>query len=295
MPNNTQEKTTALTAFDLMAHFVALRQNGLNRDDAWYQVCDAVPGVNEVTIKAFLNLAKNWERQEGHKYRYHTEKKDDTLSRSEVPVVKKEEKPAHPSSAQVAAPANVQAPPAKAPLAGAAPHDSDSALTGSLDPRKLRDYEQQQIENVLDQMDELTDDLSSHASTAPTGRTAPIGVKRDFFGPQTALLMFFKNYREPLRVTLNGDHEIFIGRMTSNTAMAPEVDLNIVGGGNYGVSRMHAAMTRRSNQLLIADLQSMNFTYINGVRLLPDEVRILQDGDEIWFGQLQCRIRFQHG
>ena len=38
----------------------------------------------------------------------------------------------------------------------------------------------------------------------------------------------------------------------------------------------------------------MNYTYVNGVRLFPDKTYTLKDGDEIWFGQLRCRIRFQH-
>jgi hypothetical protein len=38
----------------------------------------------------------------------------------------------------------------------------------------------------------------------------------------------------------------------------------------------------------------MNCTYINGMRLAPEEYYIVKDGDEIWFGQLHCRIRFQH-
>jgi pSer/pThr/pTyr-binding forkhead associated (FHA) protein len=61
-----------------------------------------------------------------------------------------------------------------------------------------------------------------------------------------------------------------------------------VNAGEYGVSRMHAAITRRNNQLLIADLESMNFTHVYGIRLLPNEIRALQDGDEIRFAQLRC-------
>jgi pSer/pThr/pTyr-binding forkhead associated (FHA) protein len=282
MSANPQEPAAKLTAFDLLLHFTSLRQSGVNRDDAWYQVCDSASDVNQVTIKAFLNLAKNWERQQGHKYHYRTPAEKESTQSGGLPVVKKEAAPA-------SAP-KVEPPPKP-------PSPRKEALTGTLDPRKLRQNQQAQIENVLDQLDDESDDSAKPApnsQTPPATRTAPLGYKRDFFGTETALLMFFKTSREPVRVTIVGEDELFIGRMTSNTAMAPEIDLNIVNAGDYGVSRMHAAITRRNNQLLITDLESLNFTYVNGMRLLPQEIRALQDGDEIWFGQLQCRIRFQH-
>ena len=59
-----------LSAFDLLFRFTVLRQTGVNRDEAWYQVCEEAPGVSEVTRNAFLTLAKNWERTEGHKFHY---------------------------------------------------------------------------------------------------------------------------------------------------------------------------------------------------------------------------------
>lgn len=289
-PPDQTVKPAKPTAFDLLLRFTSLRQNGVNRDDAWYQVCDTASEVNQVTIKAFLNLAKNWERQEGHKYHYRTPaEKESTQSGSSLPVVKKE------AASAPAAPKVIRPLPAQAETTRPVSPRKE-ALTGSLDPRKLRQHQQKQMEDILDQLEDEPEEATPPAKNqpAPTGRTTPLGYKRDYFGPDTALLMFFKTRREPVRVTIAGEDELFIGRMTSNTAMAPEIDLNIVNAGDYGVSRMHAAITRRHNQLLITDLESLNYTYVNGMRLLPKEVRILQDGDEIWFGQLQCRIRFQH-
>jgi pSer/pThr/pTyr-binding forkhead associated (FHA) protein len=106
--------------------------------------------------------------------------------------------------------------------------------------------------------------------------------------------MYFKTYPHPLRVKIAGSDELFIGRATANSAMAPEIDLNPIHAEDHGVSRLHAVNTRQNNKLLIADLDSMNCTYINGVRAFPREPYTLRDGDEVWFGQLQCRIRFQH-
>jgi hypothetical protein len=283
------------SAFDLLARFTTLRQSGTNRDEAWYQVCDSVGDLPEVTYKAFLSLAKNWERREGHKYRYRSQsEKDSTMSgKSEQGAASAQ----HPETQQVPPPSpqQIKAPPAK---------PDGPALTGTLDPARLRQQEQQRLEQMLDQLDDMDDDdlkprvlqkRQGKGQPVARGQTAPMNYARDFFGPRTILLMYFRNTPTPLRVTIAGDAELFIGRATANAAMSPEIDLTPVNAGQYGVSRMHAAITRRNNQLLIADLESMNFTHVNGVRLLPNEVRVLQDGDEIWFAQLRCQIRFQHG
>jgi hypothetical protein len=292
--SSRNNQTAAPTAFDLLSRFIHLRQSGTNRDDAWYQVCDAEGEINEVTLKAFLSLAKNWERREGHQYHYRSEKQnDETLPRSEVPVVKKETQP----TAQVQPKAQTQP---KPPV----PPGKNNGLTGTLDAAKLRESEQRRLEQILDQLDDLPEEDQpsrgkeppaqvSRENPQPKTQTAKIGVGRDFFGPRTLLLMYFRNHPQPLRVSIAGSDELFIGRATENSAMNPEIDLNLVNGSEYGVSRMHAAITRRNNQLLICDLDSLNFTYVNGVRLFPKEVRVLQDGDEVWFGQLYCRIRFQ--
>lgn len=268
-----------INAYTLLARFIHFRQHGVNRDDAWYRVCDAVPEADATVRKAFLNLAKDWERREGHKHSYNGQKKDATLPRSEVPVVKKTGPQAAPAQAQ--------------------PTAHRESLTGALDPAKRRAHEQKNLENVLDQLEEN----AGQASSAQRVQTRPLIVNKppdaahptpDYFGPRTILWLYVRTCRDPLRVTIPDDTEFFIGRTTANAAMAPEIDLSPVGGGEYGVSRMHASITRRNNQLLIADLRSMNYTHVNGTQLLPNEVRVLRDGDEIWFGRLQTRIRFQH-
>jgi hypothetical protein len=294
MPKIAPESATP-SAFDLLARFTALRQSGTNRDEAWYQVCDSAGDLPGVTYKAFLSLAKNWERREGHKYHYRSQsEKDSTMSgkseKGAAPAQRPETQEVPPPTPQ-----QIKVPPAK---------PAGPALTGTLDPAQLRQQEQQRLEQMLDQLDDLDDDelkprvlqkKLGRGQPVARGQTTPMNYARDFFGPRTLLLMYFKNSPQPLRVTIAGDAELFIGRATANAAMSPEIDLTPVNAGEYGVSRMHAAITRRNNQLLITDLESMNFTHVNGIRLLPNEVRVLQDGDEIWFAQLRCQIRFQHG
>ncbi len=291
--SNTSQ--TVPSAFDLLARFTTLRESGTNRDEAWYQVCDAVGELPEVTYKAFLSLAKNWERREGHKYHYRskTEKESTMTGKSANGAAPAQQR----ETQEVPLPSSPQIKPSSAKPA-------QPALTSTLDPARLRQQDQQHLEQMLDQLDDLDDDelkprvlqkKAAKGQPALKGQTMPMNYARDYFGPRTLLLMYFRNSPKPLRVTIAGDAELFIGRATANSAMSPEIDLSPVNAGEYGVSRMHAAITRRNNQLLITDLDSMNFTHVNGMRLLPNEVRVLQDGDEIWFAQLRCQIRFQHG
>jgi hypothetical protein len=268
-------------AWELLSQFIQLRQSGVNRDEAWVHICDSVPGMGEITRKAFLNLAKNWERRDGHQYHYRLQAKVEAqATQPRILVAAVQQALAEQQRAQ--------------PLPSR-PAPTTPALTGALDPAGWRACEQQRLEKILDQLEDDPCETAPRTPVPAGHRTAPVRPPRDFFGPRTALLMFFKTRQEPIRVTLVGQNEYFIGRATPNAAMSPEIDLNAVNAAQFGVSRMHAAVVRRRNQLLIADLESMNCTYVNGVRLLPQETRVLADGDELWFGQLRCQIRFQHG
>lgn len=248
--------------FELLSQFVRLRQNGVNRDEAWFKVLKSLEEeLHDVTKQVFLNLAKNWERREGHKYHYrHQGNLHDTTQRKQV----EQRQPAAPDPKQE--PARIER----------------NLMTGTLDPAKLRQYQQRGLERILNQVQ------ADPVTTPPQQLRQP-----DHFGPEILLLMYFMGYPRPLIVDVKGESELYIGRLTPNSAMAPEIDLTVVNGGDYGVSRMHAAITRRDNKLLIVDLNSLNYTRVNGVRLQPEEIKILQDGDDIWFGQLRCKLRFK--
>lgn len=254
----------------LLQRFVHLRKNGVNRDDAWFQVLREVGGIDEQVQADFLKLAKVFERRNGHLYRYATPQDDHaTMSRKQL------ESRQTPEQAQQMADARQRY------------QAGTHGMTGNLNPAHLRQGQGHQLEQVLDQLD--TDPV-------PKGSTAPIAHISDpeFFGPNTQLLMYFAGFQKPLRVTIVGEDELYIGRATGNDAMDPEIDLNVVNGADFGVSRMHAVITRRENKLLIADLGSVNHTRVNGVRLMQNEIVRLKDGDELWLGQLRCKLRFKH-
>lgn len=90
-------------------------------------------------------------------------------------------------------------------------------------------------------------------------------------------------------------HETVIGRSDGGT-VKPDIDLSAHDAAVLGVSRLHVALNynAESNLLSISDMKSANGTYINGQKLLPQEVRVLRDGDELRIGRLAVRAYFQH-
>ena len=88
--------------------------------------------------------------------------------------------------------------------------------------------------------------------------------------------------------------ELTLGRLNPDTGEAPPVDLHAANGIEQGVSRRHAAIVRREGGALsLVDLGSDNGTYLNGQRLIPNQPRILRDGDEVRLGYLVLNIKFE--
>lgn len=55
----------------------------------------------------------------------------------------------------------------------------------------------------------------------------------------------------------------------------------------HGISRYHVTLTPKDQQAVIEDLESVNGTYIDGIRLKANEPRILRGGEEIQIGDLR--------
>jgi CheY-like chemotaxis protein len=73
---------------------------------------------------------------------------------------------------------------------------------------------------------------------------------------------------------------------------ASDIDLSVYGGLEAGVSRRHAIILARKKFLSIRDLNSTNGTFINGLRLMPQQDVPLEHNDELQFGHLRTRVHF---
>ena len=57
------------------------------------------------------------------------------------------------------------------------------------------------------------------------------------------------------------------------------------------ISRLHARIERKDEKILLTDMNSMNGTYKNGLRMEPSETVEIEPGDEIRFGKLNYCYR----
>lgn len=84
--------------------------------------------------------------------------------------------------------------------------------------------------------------------------------------------------------------EIVIGRANRKTDYVPTVDLSVVDGHKYGVSRRHATLRRNGGLLLLYDHHSVNGTFLNGQKLVPEQSRIVRDKDVIRISGVSLQV-----
>jgi pSer/pThr/pTyr-binding forkhead associated (FHA) protein len=88
-----------------------------------------------------------------------------------------------------------------------------------------------------------------------------------------------------------GKTELLLGRTDPVREIFPDVDLADYGGDKHGVSRSHARLSQSGHQLLLEDLNSTNFTFLNQRKLEPGQRYPLNDGDEIRLALLVMEYR----
>jgi hypothetical protein len=85
--------------------------------------------------------------------------------------------------------------------------------------------------------------------------------------------------------------EIIVGREDPISGIFPEIDLTPYGGEGGGVSRQHARISRSNGQWTITDLNSTNYTRVDGNKLDPSLPAPIKDGARIQFGRIAATFR----
>lgn len=114
-----------------------------------------------------------------------------------------------------------------------------------------------------------------------------------FFGSESMLVLIIRGSNVSFKVRpQKHPHPLVIGRGDQTTM--PDIDLTEFGGSSMGVSRMHVTLQYdpRTASLAVTDMNTVNGTFINGVKLLPQEVRVLRHGDELRLGQMTLVVHF---
>jgi hypothetical protein len=85
---------------------------------------------------------------------------------------------------------------------------------------------------------------------------------------------------------------VCLGRIDPKEGVYPDIDLTADLAMEFGVSREHACIYRRSNAIEVEDLASTNGTMLNGTRLSPYLSVPLKDGDQLQLGKLLIEVSF---
>lgn len=122
------------------------------------------------------------------------------------------------------------------------------------------------------------------STVTPMATAAPVSTP----GASGARLILISTGAE---MTIPDQEEITVGREDPSSGIFPDIDLTPHGGEDGGVSRRHARMLHIGDDYFVEDLQSTNFTKLDGQRL-PAHVRErLEDGARLDFGRVAMIFR----
>ncbi|MCK5737742.1 FHA domain-containing protein [bacterium] len=87
-----------------------------------------------------------------------------------------------------------------------------------------------------------------------------------------------------------GIEYVVIGREDPENDFFPEIDTTTIGGNIYGISRRHAQIILKGNQYFVQDLNSMNSTFVNKIKVAGNQLFPLNDDDLLTLGKLEFKV-----
>lgn len=119
------------------------------------------------------------------------------------------------------------------------------------------------------------------------------GTEQPVMHPVLRLVMQTKEHPETVEFTFKDiDDESVIGRTIEQRNHYVEIDLTPFGAKSRGVSRRHARIHFDNNQegWQLTDIGSQFGTFVNNLKLEPNESVMLEDGQTVRFGGMNFRI-----
>jgi len=89
---------------------------------------------------------------------------------------------------------------------------------------------------------------------------------------------------------LSDRNEFTMGRVSDGQTIMPDIDLTGYRAYECGVSRLHAVLKRNKGKVTIMDLGSSNGTYVDGIRLQPEDEFPLSHGSIVSLGKLKIQF-----
>jgi hypothetical protein len=265
---------------ELFSKFTRQRQTGRSRDQAWQDLQADVEKLSKAHRERLIALCRGWEVKEGRNYPSHEDPFDTHFKPPEgVEALRQAADDSLPKSVKRIKPLE---PSPDAPVG--TPTGTECPTCHTINP--AGDFYCRHCGTLLALAAGVPD-------TTDTRPLAGVGMPdTSYFGKDSVLYLRVRGSERPLHLRI-GTNEVMIGRSSPDSVMVPDIDLSPYQADAKGVSRLHAALRRHGEALLLTDMGSMNYTYINGQRLHAHEVRALHDGDEIRLGQLPLQVFFR--
>lgn len=107
------------------------------------------------------------------------------------------------------------------------------------------------------------------------------------------LILTDKDTRTVYRIENHELDEAVIGRLNMKTGFRPQLDFTHADGKERGVSRRHATINQRGDLIFVTDHSSLNGTFLNGQRLVPEQARVMRDSDTLRVGHITLIVAFE--
>lgn len=107
----------------------------------------------------------------------------------------------------------------------------------------------------------------------------------------TYLTFLVGHEKTKIRVKVK-DKGIIIGRSTKTKEA--DVDLKPHNGDRLGVSRQHLLIGPKADYFYVQDLESINSTWLNKVRMRPMEAQELYHGDTLHLGECRLEVYYTY-
>jgi pSer/pThr/pTyr-binding forkhead associated (FHA) protein len=131
----------------------------------------------------------------------------------------------------------------------------------------------------LDDETDPTQPLESRATALPPLKTLPVRLTFQVLTTGDTIVV-------PVQTI------IVLGRKDPTHRIQPDLDLAPYRGYQCGVSRGHAVIVVKDDDLWIRALTATNGTFVNNVALNVGQDHLLRDGDELRLGVLRLRVTF---
>lgn len=128
---------------------------------------------------------------------------------------------------------------------------------------------------------------SSHTYSDPA-RAAQAPVRRNQIPVRSDLRLIVLNSGRVLECP--DQENVIIGRSDATTGDVPDIDMTPDNALELGVSRRHACITFRDNQVFLTDLGSTNRTFLNRQVMMRGQPYEIQDGDEVRLGNVIVKV-----